>query len=364
LILTGTFIVNRQLNYMQEKEPGFARENVLVISRSDVLGDRIDPFKEEITQHSNVISAANSTHIPSFQYWGNAHWLEGWDRGDLFTLSTSYVSYDYDKALDLELVKGRFFSREMPSDSSGVVINEATLQALGLEDPLNNRFVEPDLDGGEDEFMPIIGVVRDFHYESLTSEIRPMAMHFMPGNWEGVIVVRLGEGDIGETIGFIQEQWEAFNIEHPFEYTWLDEEFEKLFNTERRTSRILFIFSILSIFVTCLGLLGLISYATSQRTKEIGIRKVMGASVPIVMRLLSTDTLKLLGISALISIPAYFAAEAWLQNFAYHITFHPGTYFLVLAGVTLVVLVLSILTVSYITYRAATANPAESIRTE
>lgn len=364
VILIGTYVVNRQLTYMQRKDPGFGKENVLVISRSDVLGRQIDAFKEEIEQHSNIISAAYSTHIPSFQYWGNAHWLEGWDRGDLFTLSTSYVSYDYEKALDLELVEGRFFSREMPSDSSGVVINEATVTALGLDDPLNNRFVEPDMDGGEDEFMPIIGVVKDFHYESMISEIRPMAMHFMPGNWEGVIVIRLGEGAPAETVDFIQTTWDTFNMEHPFEYTWMEEEYGKLFKTERRTARILIIFSILSIFVTCLGLLGLISYATSQRTREIGIRKIMGASEQIVVQLLSKETVKLLGISALLSIPAYFGVEAWLQNFAYHITFHPGTYFLVLAGVTLVVLFLALLTVSYITYKAATANPADSIRME
>ncbi len=364
LILIGTIVVNRQLTYMQKKDPGFGKENVLVVNRSDVLKQRIDAFKEEITQHSNVLSAANSTHIPSDQYYDNVHWLEGWDRSEIFTLASSYVSYDFDKVMDLELVEGRFFSRNMPSDSSGVVVNEATVGALGLEDPLNNRFVEPNMGGDSDEFMPIIGVVKDFHFESMQSEIKPVAIHFMPGNYEGVIIIKLGDGDKASTIDFIQSKWEDFTMEYPFDYTWLDEKFGKLFDVERKTGQLLTVFSVLSIFLTCLGLLGLISYATAQRTREIGIRKIMGASVRIVMRLLSRETIKLLGISSLISIPAYFGVKAWLQKFAFHINFQVGIFFLVLAGVSLVVLILAMLTVSYHSYRAATANPADSIRME
>jgi putative ABC transport system permease protein len=364
LILIGTIIVNRQLNYMQTKDPGFQKENVLVIHRSDALKDRIDAFKQEVLQDANVVAVANSTHIPSYSYWENAHWLEGWDRSEVFTLSTCYVSYDYDQTLGLQMAQGRFFSRDMPSDSSGVVINEAAVKALGLEDPLNNRFVSPSMDGGEDEFMPIIGVVKDFHFESMQKEINPVAIHFMPGNFEGVIVVRLGEGDPSSTVDYIRQQWDQFNLDYPFEYSWMDEEFDTLFNTERRTGQILLIFSILSIFLTCLGLLGLISYTSNQRTREIGIRKIMGASVQIIMRLLSREMVVLLGISALISIPAYFGVRAWLQRFAYHIHFQLGIYFLILGAVTLVVLVLSMLTVSFHAYRAATANPADSLRME
>jgi putative ABC transport system permease protein len=195
-------------------------------------------------------------------------------------------------------------------------------------------------------------------------EINPMAIHFMPGNYEGVLVIKLGDGDISETIDFVQSKWNEFNIEHPFEYTWMDEEFDKLFDTERQTGQILMIFSILSIFITCLGLLGLISYTTNQRTREIGIRKIMGASVRVVMRLLSREMFNLLGISALISIPAYFGARAWLQKFAYHINFQVAIYFLVLGAVVITVLILAMATVSFHSYRAATANPADSIRVD
>jgi len=364
VILLGTVVVNRQLTFMQKKDVGFEKQNVLVIHRSDVLENQIDAFKEEISAHSNVIVAANSTHIPSGGFWGNAHWLEGRGSDDIYTLAMYRTSYDFEKALDLELVEGRFFSREMSTDSVGVVVNEAALKVLGIEDPLNTRFVQPSYRGDPDEFMPIIGVVKDFHFESMSNEIKPMAIHFMPGNFEGKIIVRLGDGNKQETINFIQSKWESITAEHPFEYTWMDEEFGKLFDDERKTGQLLAIFSILSIFVTCLGLLGLISYATSQRRKEIGIRKIMGASINIVMTLLSRETSLLLGISALLSIPAYFGIRAWLQKFAYHLNFHWGFYFLVLILVALVVLILAVLTVSIHSYRAATANPVDSLRYE
>ena len=364
IILLGTVVVNRQLTFMQKKDPGFEKENVLVVHRSDVLGQQIDAFKEEITAHSNVISAANSTHIPSGGYWGNAHWLEGRGRDDIFTLAMYRTSYDFEKALNLELVQGRFFSRDMPTDSTGVVVNEAALKVLGIEDPLNTRFVQPSYVGNEDEFMPIIGVVKDFHFESMQSEIRPLAIHFMPGNFEGKIIIKLGNGNRRETIDFIQDKWERITAEHPFEYSWLDEEFGKMFDDERKTGQLLAIFSILSIFVTCLGLLGLISFATAQRTKEIGIRKIMGASIQVVMKLLSREITLLLGISAALSIPAFFGVRAWLQKFAYHLNFQWGLYILVLVLVALFVLILALLTVSFHSYRAATANPVESLRYE
>jgi putative ABC transport system permease protein len=364
VILLGTVVVNRQLTFMQKKDVGFEKENVLVIHRSDVLDMQIDAFKEEISAHSNVIVAANSTHIPSGGFWGNAHWLEGRGADDIYTLAMYRTSYDFDRALDLELLEGRFFSRKMSTDSVGVVVNEATLRMLGIEDPLNTRFFQPSYEGYPDEYYPIIGVVKDFHFESMSNEIKPMAIHFMPGNFEGKIVVRLGDGDRRETVNFIQDKWESITAEHPFEYTWMDEEFGKLFDDERKTGQLLVIFSLLSIFVTCLGLLGLISYATSQRRKEIGIRKIMGASIKIVMTLLSRETTLLLGISALLSLPAYFGVRAWLQKFAYHLNFHWGYYFLILILVALVVLLLAVLTVSIHSYRAASANPVDSLRYE
>jgi len=364
VILLGTIVVNRQLNFMQKKDPGFGREDVLVVHRSDALEGQIDAFKQEICTHSNILHAAYTSHIPSGGFWGNAHWLEGHDRSDIYTLAMYRTSYDFEKTLDLELVQGRFFDPDMPSDSFGVVVNEATLAVLGIEDPLNTRFVQPSYQGFPDEFMPIIGVVKNFHFESMQNEIKPMAIHFMPGNYEGKLIIRMGDGDRGEAIRFVQEQWNQFSIDHPFEYTWLDDEFSQLFDEERNTGNIMLGFSILSIFVTCLGLLGLISYATSQRTREIGIRKIMGASIQRVMGLLSKQMAYLLVLSAIISIPTFFGVRAWLQKFAYHINFQAGYFVVILGLVTLVVLFLAMFTVSFHSYRAAIANPADSMRCE
>jgi putative ABC transport system permease protein len=364
VILLGTAVVNRQLVFMQKKDPGFGKERVLVVHRSDVLGDQIDAFKEEITNHTNIISVSNTSHIPSGGFWGNAHWLEGRDRGEIYTVAEYRVSYDFEKTLDLELLQGRFFDRNMPTDSVGVVVNEAAIKSLGIDDPLNTRFVQPSYRGDPDEFMPIIGVVKDFHFESMNNEIKPMVIHFMPGNWEGKLIIKMGNGNVAETVKFIQGKWGDFSKDRPFDYIWLDEEFSRLFDDEKKTGQILAIFSILSIFVTCLGLLGLISFATSQRTREIGIRKIMGASVQGVMKLFSREMVRLLVISCLITIPTYFGIKGWLQKFAYHINFQAGYFVLVLGLVSLVVLILAMLTVSFHSYRAATANPAESLKVE
>ncbi len=364
VILQGTIIVNRQLNFMQKKDLGFQKENVLVIHRSDALRDRMDAFKQEIMQHANVLAAANSTHIPSTGGWNNVHWLEGMDLSHTILLMSQYASYGLGEALDLKLVEGRFHSREMPTDTFGIVINQAAVKVMNLDDPLNTRFMEPGETPEETRFFPIIGVVEDYHYESMHEEIHPQAIHFMPGNWEGYVIVRLGGGNIPETVDFIQRTWDDFNTEYPFEYSWLEDEFGRLFEPEERTAKILLVFSIIAIFISCLGLFGLILYSTSQRTKEIGVRKTMGASIGIVVRLLSMETVRLLAIATLLSVPAYFLAKNWLQNFAYHIRFNPGLYLAVLLGVSVFVLLIALVSVSYQTYKAAAANPAESLRVE
>ncbi len=364
VILLGTVVVNRQLNYMQKKDPGFDRDQVLVVQRGEILGESIDAFRQEVTLHANVSSAAYTTHIPSGGFYGNAHWIEGRGSDQIYTLATYRTTYDFEKVLDLELVEGRFFDRTMSTDSAGVVVNEAAVKVLGIEDPLNTRFVQPSYVGYQDEYMPIIGVVKDFHFESMQNEIKPMAIHFMEGRQPGKVIIKLGDGPRKATMNFIQDTWERLAGDHPFEYSWLDEEFSKMFDDERNTGQLLGIFSFLSIVVTCLGLLGLISYATSQRRKEIGIRKIMGASIQVVMQLFSRETTFLLGISTVLSIPAYFGVRAWLQRFAYHIQFRWGLYFLVLAMVSLFVLLVALLTVSIHTYRAASANPVDSLRYE
>ena len=194
--------------------------------------------------------------------------------------------------------------------------------------------------------------------------INPMIFHFMRGNYEGYIIVRIQPGNLPETVAFVKQTWENFNSRYPFEYFWLDDEFGKLFEPEKRTKQLLTVFSFLSIFLSCLGLLGLISFTAAQRTKEIGIRKANGASVDAIVFLLSRETIKLLGIAALLSIPFYFGINQWLQNFAFHIKFNPALYFIFLIVISFIVLVIALLSISFRAYKAATANPADSLRVE
>jgi putative ABC transport system permease protein len=198
----------------------------------------------------------------------------------------------------------------------------------------------------------------------MRNEIEPMILHFMQDNFGNYTVLRLGDGDVQETLAFVEQTWDKFQSLYPFEYTWLDDEFDRLFDTEKRTERILIVFSVLSVFISCLGLFGLISYSTSQRTKEIGIRKTMGASVRIVIALLQKEILPLLGISAILASVSYLGIRKWLQNFAYHIEFNIWIFVFYLLLVTLVVLIIAMATVAHQSYRAAIKNPAESLRVE
>ena len=362
-ILLGTLVVFRQLAFMQNKELGFKKNNILVIARSDGLDDKIEAFKTELRQRANISSVANSTHIPSTLFWNNAHWLEGQDRSNTLLLMTAFTSYEFAEVLDLEIAEGRYFSKEIPTDSFGIVLNEAAVKALSLSDPLNTRFVNPGETPSQDQFMPVIGILKDFHYESMHEDIHPMALHFMPGNWEGHVIIKLGNGNIPETVDFVREKWETFT-EYPFQYSWLDDEFNKLFNTEKRTGLILLMFSILSIFISCLGLLGLISITAAQRTKEIGIRKTMGASIIRIILMLSSESVILLAISALYSIPLYFLINSWLQNFAYHIDFNWLIFPIYLIIISIFVLFIAFIILSFQSYKAASVNPANSLRVE
>jgi putative ABC transport system permease protein len=364
IILLGTFVVNRQLTYMQTKDLGFEKHNGLVIRRTNTLGDRIGAFKQELEQHSNILSVSNSTHIPGTEFWNNAHFLEGEDMTNAILLWTAYSSFEYDEALDLNIVEGRFFSRDMPTDSFAVLINQSAVRSINLEDPLNRRFMEPGNTPDEVRFLPIIGVIEDFHFASMHDEIHPMIIHFMPANFGEFTVLRLGDGNVQETVEFAQGVWEKFESVYPFDYTWLDDEFDRLFQSEERTGKILLAFSILSIFISCLGLFGMISYSTTQRTKEIGIRKALGASEKVIVLLLQKETLRLLGISALLAFPAFMGIRRWLQNFAYHIDFSIWMFLLYLMLVTMIALIIAMATVFYQTIRAAMANPAESLRVE
>ncbi|MEE9461007.1 MAG: FtsX-like permease family protein, partial [Bacteroidales bacterium] len=364
LILVGTYITFGQLRFLSKNDPGFDTENILVIRRSDVLKDKMESFKQELLRNPGVVSVSNSNSIPGRNFSNNAIFVE--ERGTNSTYLTwqSWVSFDYDKVFSLRIIDGRFFSRDISTDSSGIVINQAAVKSLDLKEPvLGQRLLRP---SGPQTFdhTPIIGIVEDFHFQSMHTTIEPMSLSLMPGNWEGYIPVKLTGSNIQESVVFVRETWESFTTEYPFDYFWMNDDYARLYDTEKKTSSIFVAFAIISLIIACLGLIGLISFAAVQRTKEIGIRKIMGSSSEFIVRLFLKEIGILVAIGTLLAAPVYFIVDNWLQNFAYHIQFNLVKFAIILIAAGIITLILSWISVGGITINASRKNPADSLRYE
>lgn len=365
VIMLGTFIVFNQLNYMQTKNLGFDKKNTLVIKRADALNNQIEAFKQELSGNSNIISVGNSVHIPGMIFNNNAHFLEGRSFNDIYLLMQTAVSYEFLEVMEMEMAEGRFFSIDYPTDSFAVVINESTVKSLGIEDPVGKRFMFPGRTPEDPiRYQTIIGVVKDFHFQSMHENINPVIIEFMRGNYGGFVLIRIEGDNEQEVIQFVENTWKNFVKNNPIEYVWLEDDFDKIFKPEKQTSKILLVFSFFSIFISCLGLFGLISFTTSQRTNEIGIRKTLGSSVGQVVIMLFRETAILLTISTILAIPSYFIFEKWLQNFAFGIKYGPGIFAVYLLFFALLTLLISLLTVSYQSVKSANINPADALRHE
>ena len=364
LILVGTYITFGQLRFLIQKDPGFDTENILVIRRSDVLKDQMESFKQELMRNPGVVSVSNSNSIPGRNFSNNAIFVE--ERGTNATYLTwqSWVSYDYDKVFSLKMADGRFFSRDIPTDSAGIVINQTAVKFLDLKDPvLGQRLLRPT---GPHSLVPtpIIGIVEDFHFQSMHNTIAPMSFLLMPGNWEGYIPVKLTGSKMQETINFIRKTWESFTTEYPFDYFWMKDDYTRLYDTEKKTSSIFVAFAIVSLIIASLGLIGLISFTAVQRTKEIGIRKVMGSSSVFIIRMFFREIAVMVAIGAVLAVPVYFMIDNWLQHFAYHISFGMLKFAAILLAAGVLTLVLSWISVGGIILSASRKNPADSLRYE
>ncbi len=359
-ILLSTYTVSDQLNYMLNKDLGFDKENILMIRRSDALKTQMESFKSELKNLPSVIEVTNANAYPGINFSNNAFWLEGESTSNTYLLNQCWVSFDYGKTFGFELVKGRFFSRDYPSDSNAIVINEAAVKSLGLENPIGKNILRP---GNQNNFtrMPIIGVVKDFNFKSLHTKIEPAAFTLMPGNWEGVVCIKLKPENVNSSIHQIQGIWESFTSEYPFEYFFFDDSLKKLYKSEQRTNNIFILFSVLSILIAFMGLIGLISFITEQRKKEIGIRKTFGSSSANIALIICKEIFKLIVIASIISWPiAYWVMHNWLQDFSYRVDIN----YLMFILIPVFTIILSLLTVIYQTLKAAMKNPAETLRYE
>jgi putative ABC transport system permease protein len=359
-ILISTFVVYRQLTYLQNAKLGFDKDQVLVIQRGNhILQGKA--FMQELLTHPNVMCVSNTSSLPGRHFNMNSYRLEGSPPSERYTLFSMYADHHFAELLGLEIVDGRFFSDKIASDVSSVVINETAVSRLGLKDPVGKRFHKEYGGAKEGEFTTIIGVVKDIHFHSLHDEITPMALRYREGTRGFYTSLKLKTGNIQETIKFVGNTWKKFSLGQPFEYSFLDEDFDNLYRGEKKTGQILFLFASLSIFVACLGIFGLASFFTEQRTKEIGIRKVLGASGSGIVLLLSKEFTKWIFVTNIFAWPiAYFAMNKWLQNFAYRTNIGPWIF--VLSG--LLVFVIALVTVSYQSIKAALSNPVDSLRYE
>jgi putative ABC transport system permease protein len=275
---------------------------------------------------------------------------------------TTYVDHRFVDLFGLEITAGRFFSPEIPTDAtSAVVINEKAARELGLTDPVGRRFYKEFGGAKEGEFVTIIGVLKDFHFSSLHHEILPMLLRpLSPENWSLTSVKIRGER-LPQTLALIEKAWKKFRGGQPFKYSFLDQDFDALYDSERRAGILFTVLSALAVLVACLGLYGLVSFAAERRMREIGIRKTFGASVGSLVGLLSREVLVLVGVASVVaSLPAFTLASGWLRNFAYRISIRP-LMFVTTAGAILAVAVLS---VAFRALRAAAANPVDTLRCE
>ena len=361
-LIIATLVVFQQLNYIQGKDLGFAKDQVVLIEDTFAAGNQVDTFKEEVVKLGQVKSATLSSFLPTPSARSNSSFFKEGSREqeNAIQMQIWNVDKDYIPTLNMELVAGRNFSREFATDSTAIIINEAALPVLGLgaEEALGMR-ISQDVGVEESEFYTIIGVARNFHYESLREDIGALGMSM--GRSSGNMAVKLNAGDFSNTIASIETIWDKLAPGQPFNYRFMDDSFNTVYEAEQRLGRIFMVFSILSILIACLGLFGLAAFNAQKRTKEIGIRKVLGASVGQITYRLTTDFLKMVGIAILISLPiGWYAMNKWLEDFSYRI--EVSWWILVLAA--LMAIAIAIITVSYQSIKAAIVNPVKSLRTE
>lgn len=362
-LIVCTILVFKQMHYIRNKDVGFGKENVVILNNGYNLGERSEAVKQQIINLDQVTSASFATHVPSQLYWSSAHKAEG-DLESDHIVFFSLVDYDYQETLKLNMQYGRFFSRDFPSDSSAVIINEAAAYVFGWTEDGGKeaigKYIETinSADGGRSRFE-VIGVVQNFNFETLKNEVRPMAMYL---NTRGpYLVVRTKPGNPKEVISSIRKIWTEQAPWAPFEYNFLNEQYNQMFDKEARLGKVFTIFTLLAILVACLGLFGLAAYTSEQRTKEIGIRKAMGASTSNVVGMLTREFTKLVLLSFLLAIPiAWYFMNEWLKAFAYKTDM--GVWPFLIAG--LMAIMIAWLTVTYQSFRAARANPVESLRNE
>ncbi|HEY0652288.1 MAG TPA: FtsX-like permease family protein [Chryseosolibacter sp.] len=361
ILIMASLIVGEQHHYLRTKDMGFIKDNVVAIQIRGNMGDNLETTKHAFENHPNIISSSFQYGLPGEAFAGDG--IKDTENGKDLPTSMLMVDHDYIKTLGLTLIAGREFDKNRPSDvRDAFIVTEQGAKILGHTNPEDalehrvawNRWDQPDsLKEGK-----VIGVVKDFHLNSLRENITPVFLQIFPPGYSSISFRIKGE-NVQETIEHLETTWKKFNPEWPFEYRFIDDNFDRLYKSEEKLAVLFTFFTGFTIFVACLGLFGLVVYSTSQKYKEISIRKVLGAADATLVFGLSRSYLLLIGLAFVIAIPlSYYAAEEWLQKFAYHIDITPCLFI----KAALMIISLSLLTVGIQSFKAARANPVNALK--
>jgi len=363
VMIVGTLIVLKQLRFFRNTDMGFNKENVLIITSTNRLGESEESFRDVITQIPGIVSASTTTSIPSGSAFGDSYKAQPDENvADVkdIGLNSFMVDESFIPTLGIKVVQGRNFSKAF-SDSASIILNQEAVRQIGWKDPIGKWVEYP---GGNNVRFKVIGVVKNFNIESSQSAIMPFALFNLSSktyDFGHNVIAKVRSQDLPKVINQVESKWKSFASAEPFDYNFLDAAFDSQYRSEQRLGSIFSIFAALSIFIACLGLFGLSAFMAERRTKEIGVRKVLGASVSNVVVLLSKDFLRLTLIAIVIAFPvAWYFMNKWLEDFAYRINI-TWTIFLIAGFGTLII---TLVTISFQAIGAAVANPVKSLRTE
>jgi putative ABC transport system permease protein len=360
LLIIGSLVIFRQLEFIKNQRLGFDKEHVVVIHNADTLGSQLETYKESLKQKSDVLGVTAVRSVPGR---GTPNWgigVEGVDRQRPLNMNFMTCDQDFADVLNIKMLEGRFMSREFPSDKNAAVINKKAAEYFGIPDPVGKKlriwWTRKDL--------TIIGIIDNFHFESLHRDVRAMG-YILPEAIDSTLrpylLVKISSQVTSSVLADLRKTWETISPALPFEFTFLDEKINSLYQNDNRAGKIVTLFSILAVFVSCLGLFGLAAFVSEQRTKEIGVRKVLGAPLSNIMWLLTGQFVKWVVVANLIAWPlGYWIMNRWLQGFAFRA---PISFWIFLAS-GLAALTIAALTVSSQVIKAALANPAKSLKYE
>jgi len=364
-LIIGTIVIYNQLTFIRSREIGYNRDQVLVINNAYALDKKIKSFRQDLLKISGVQDATITGSLPTQTSYSQNGWFKDptLDAKQVNIMTDFYVDQHYIPTLGMQMAAGRNFSTDFLTDSSAVIVNETAAKLLGFKNPLTETLYRPagyaSSGGFASKPFHIIGVVKDFNFNSMHDKVGPLVIEFND-DW-GRIALRIDTKNIPALISQVENKWNSMSPGQPFNYSFLDADFNKIYNAEQRTGKLFITFAIFAIFIACLGLFGLVTYAAEQRIKEIGVRKVLGASVREIVAMISKDFIKLVLIAFVVAFPVgWWMMNKWLQSFAYRIDIS----WWVFAFAGLLTISIALITVSFQAIKAAMANPVTSLRSE